>query len=80
MNALTAAPPRLFPRGPAVLIVCFRVIPVASAENWSDDPPIENCFEVLKQMTLEETLGLSQFSGEMPTGPGTGRSCRMSFD
>ncbi|MDW6024856.1 glycoside hydrolase family 3 N-terminal domain-containing protein [Mesorhizobium sp. BAC0120] len=50
-------------------------MPAVWAGGWSDDPAIEARVErLLKQMTLEEKLGqLSQYSGNMQTGPDTGR-------
>ena len=58
-----------------LLLAWFVFVPAASAQGWSDDPGIEARVDaVLQQMTLEEKLGqLSQYSGGMPTGPGTGR-------
>ena len=58
-----------------LLIACLSVIPVASAQGWSDDPAIEARVDALLQrMTLEEKLGqLNQYSGGTPTGPGNGR-------
>ena len=58
-----------------LLLAWLVFVPAVCAQGWSDDPDIEARAEaVLKQMTLEEKLGqLSQYSGGMPTGPGTGR-------
>ena len=65
-----------FRKAPAALIVCLGVISVASAQRWSDNPAIEDRVDaLLQQMSLEEKLGqMSQYSGGMPTGPGTGRT------
>ena len=58
-----------------LLLAWFVFVPAVSAQGWSDDAEFEARVEaVLQQMTLEEKLGqLSQYSGGMPTGPGSGR-------
>jgi beta-glucosidase len=58
-----------------LLLALLVFVPAVCAQGWSDDPDIDARVEaLLKQMTLEEKLGqLSQYSGGMPTGPGTGR-------
>lgn len=48
---------------------------IAWAADWAGDPAIEARIDaLLARMTLPEKLGqLSQYSGNSPTGPGTGR-------
>ena len=67
--------PQVF-RAFLLLIACLSIIPAASGQSGSDDPAIEARMEaLLQQMTLEEKLGqMSQYSGGMPTRPGTGRT------
>ncbi len=64
-----------FRRSLLFLLASLIFVPAVCAQGWSDDPGIEARVEILlKQMTLEEKLGqLSQYSGGVPTGPGTDR-------
>jgi len=64
-----------FRRSFLFLLAWLAFAPAVGAQNWFDDPDIEAKVEaLLKRMTLEEKLGqLSQYSGGVPTGPGTGR-------
>lgn len=64
-----------FRRSFLLLLTWLAFAPAVGAQDWSDDPDIEARVEaLLERMTLEEKLGqLSQYSGGVPTGPGTGR-------
>jgi hypothetical protein len=58
-----------------LLLAFLLLVPAVWAQVWSANLDIETQVEVLlKQMTLKEKLGqLSQYSGGIPTGPGTSR-------
>lgn len=63
-----------FRRSLLILLAWLVFAPAVWAQSWSDDPNIEARVEaLLREMTLVEKLGqLSQYSGNMPTGPGAG--------
>jgi beta-glucosidase len=68
--------PAIVRSGFGLVLAGLLLIQAAVAQDWRDDPATEaRVAALLKQMTLAEKLGqLTQFSGNMPTGPGTGRA------
>jgi beta-glucosidase len=58
-----------------VLLAWLLLPPALRAQEWAGDAAVDARVELLlDQMTLAEKLGqLSQYSGNSPTGPGTGR-------